>query len=105
MKEYKQVSYNVVRAHYAGEDGNPYTVMQKLGFEIIDCVPQTLYDSIWFTVKDYIKDMPNYISEMQYNYDYWHNKCWKNCEHFEKDHSCCYGGDYCLKSDGFVVSH
>lgn len=98
--EYKQVCYHYETAiRECNECGNALDVMQRLGFKIIASVPQSMTDCIWFTVEDYIDDMPYYINKMQYNFDYWHNKCWKECEYFQKDSSCCYGGEYCLKDE------
>lgn len=93
---YKQVSYSAETAYYYGVTERPDRQMEKLGFKIIAAVPQTLYGSIWFTVEKLIENLPEYITEIHYNFDYWHNECYKNCEHFKQDHSCCYGGEYCI---------
>ena len=98
MSKYKQVSYSIIEAIYSGIHEYPSEQMKKLGFKVIAAVPQTIYESIWFTVEDYIDDMPSYISKFKYNYEYWHNGCWKECDYFKQNASCCHGGEHCLKS-------
>lgn len=94
--EYKQVSYSLECAFRSGVSEIPYKQMETLGFKIVASVPQSFYGSIWFTVENLVENMPEYISEMRYNFDYWHNHCYKNCEHFRRNPSCCYGGERCI---------
>lgn len=96
--EYKQVCYSIETAENCGEKRNPYEVMKSLGFKIVASVPQTLYNTVWFTVEDYVENPPEFITKMWYNFDYWHNDCYKNCEYFKKDNTCCCGGEDCQKS-------
>ena len=98
MSEYKQLRYDIIDA---GINHNinihPVHQMEKLGYEIIGAIPQSLGDQWWLTVKEIIYPLPSYLEVMSYNFDYWHNKCHKNCEYFEKDTKCCWGGSKCVK--------
>lgn len=99
MREYKQVSYSLQAAFECGVTVHPQIQMKNLVFNVLASVPQSIYDSWWFTVEDYIEDMPDYIHKIEYNYDYWHNGCWKECKYFKENASCCYGGRDCLKNE------
>ena len=98
MKEYKQLKYNIMTAVLdCGINDHPQTQMKKLGYKVLGSVPQSIADCWWFTVEDYIEPLPPYLTKMNYNYDYWHNDCYRDCEHFENNSSCCFGGVSCKK--------
>ena len=97
MKEYKQLSYCMWTADVdCGVHEHPQIQMKKLGYKVIGSVPQSVFDSWWFTVEDFIEPLPPYLSKMKYNYDYWHGGCWKDCEYFKNKDSC-FGGNRCKK--------
>lgn len=97
----KQLFYSIRDAHENGIHEHPQTQMKKLGYQVIGSVPQSLYDGWWFTVKEFIEPLPEYLCKMNYNFDYWHNDCWKKCEYFDAANGsgplCCYGGSACIK--------
>ena len=101
MNEYKQLRYSLQEAYEYGAKEHPQKQMKLLGYEVLDAVPQSAYGSWWFTVKEIIEPLPPYLNLITYNYEYWHNDCWKNCEYFEESHGsgqlCCYGGSDCIK--------
>lgn len=72
--EYKQLRYDLRGASEAGVKGHPQKVMKELGYKVIDCVPQSVSDSWWFTVEEFIEPLPCYLTKMEYNFDYWHGK-------------------------------
>lgn len=86
---------------------HPQEQMRKLGFKVIHCVPQSMADCWWFTVKEFDFELPAYLSEMKYNLNYWMYGCYRKCEYFKKafdektqtyypEYSC-FGGTNCLK--------
>lgn len=83
----KQLRYNM----WGSPNEHPQTQMNKLGYNVIGSVPQSIGDQWWFTVEEIIYPLPKYLSEMQYNFEYWHNNCHKTCEHFKKNPCCCSG--------------
>ena len=98
MKEYKQLKYDVMMAGLmCGVNKHPQKQMKELGYNVIGSVPQTISDSWWFTVEEYIEPLPKYLSKFEYNFNYWHNDCYKDCEYFKKDSRCCFGGRNCKK--------
>lgn len=98
MSNYKQLRYDLIGAAINfGINKHPQLQMDELGYQVIGGVPQTLGDCWWFTVKEIIYPLPGYLTEMTYNFDYWHNNCYDNCEYFKKNPSCCCGGFNCLK--------
>lgn len=70
--------------------------MRKLGYEIIGAVPQSVGDCWWFTVREIIEPLPEYLRPMKYNFNYWHKHCWRDCEFWENNISCS-GGFKCRK--------
>ena len=99
MAEYKQLHYDIWTADLkCGIHEHPQKQMKNLGYNVIGSVPQSIADCWWFTVEEFIKPLPPYLSKMSYNFDYWHGGCWKECEHFKNDSSCCYGGSSCKKN-------
>ena len=98
---YNQLFYDVWTASNEGINEHPQKQMKNLGYEVLDAVPQSICDGWWFTVKEFIEPLPKYLSKMTYNFDYWHNDCWKDCEYFEMANDsevyCCYGGHNCIK--------
>lgn len=71
-------------------------------YNVVWGVPQPVYDCWWFCVEveseDELKNLPSFLTPMKpFNLSYWRDKCFKDCEWFEENHSCCYGGDRCLK--------
>ena len=98
MKKYKQLRYCLTTASLdCGIDTHPQLQMKKLGYNVIDCLPKTSSDCWWFTVEDFIEPLPPYLSKMNYNYDYWHGACYRDCEYFKNNSSCCFGGNVCKK--------
>lgn len=96
--EYKQLKYDVMDAALTyGINTHPQIKMIELGYTVLGSIPQTLGDCWWFTVKDIIYPLPGYLTEMSYSFDYWHNKCHRNCEYFKENPCCCQGGNRCLK--------
>jgi len=71
-KEYKQLCYSMYKAHDCGIDEHPQVQMKKLGYKVISAVAQSLTDSWWFTVEDFIEPLPPYLKKFQYDYFYWH---------------------------------
>lgn len=101
MIEYKQLRYDLLTASFeCKEYRHPQRVMQELGYKIIGAVPQSIADQWWFTVEDYIEPLPPYLSKMTYNFDWWHNHCYRECECYKKDENCCMGGYRCVKKVG-----
>lgn len=98
---YKQLFYDIRSAYEEGVRVHPQEQMKNLGYECLDAAPQSLYDGWWFTVKDFIEPLPSYLTKMEYNFEYWHNDCWKDCEYFKiakgNGSLCCYGGTRCIK--------
>lgn len=97
MTEYKQLNYDMYEAFDMGVNEHPQLQMKKLGYNVIGSVPQSLYDSWWFTVEEFIEPLEPYLTKNEYNYDYWHGKCHIDCEFFKADPTCCYGGFSCKK--------
>ena len=99
MAEYKQLHYDIWTADLkCGVNEHPQKQMKNLGYKVIGSVPQSIADCWWFTVEEFIEPLPPYLKKMSYNFDYWHGGCWKTCEHFKKNGSCCYGGSSCKKN-------
>lgn len=99
MAEYKQLRYCMWTAGVKCEIRvHPQLQMKNLGYKVLGAVPQSIDDSWWFTVEDFIEPLPPYLSKMNYNYDYWHGNCWRNCEYFKQNDTCCYGGFSCKKN-------
>ena len=99
MAEYKQLHYDIITASLdCGINEHPQLQMKKLGYNVIGGVPQSLGDCWWFTVEEFIEPFPPYLRKMNYNYDYWHGGCYKDCEYFKQNSSCCCGGHSCKKS-------
>lgn len=46
--------------------------MKELGYNVIACVAQSVADCWWFTVKEIIEPFEPYLTEIAYDYDYWH---------------------------------
>lgn len=99
---YNQLFYDLITADDMGIHKHPQEQMKILGYEVLDAVPQSLYDGWWFTVKEFIEPLPKYLSKITYNFDYWHNDCWKDCKYFNMAKGtgplCCYGGHSCIKN-------
>lgn len=72
MAEYKQLRYCLLTASEEGISKHPQLVMKELGYKVIASVPQSIADQWWFTVEYYIEPLPKFLSEMTYNFDYWH---------------------------------
>ena len=99
MAEYKQLHYDIWTADLkCGVNEHPQKQMKNLGYKVIGSVPQSIADCWCFTVEEFIEPLPPYLKKMSYNFDYWHGGCWKTCEHFKKNGSCCYGGSSCKKN-------
>ena len=74
-KEYKQLRYDCIAADLHCEDyKHPQERMKLLGYEVIASVPQSIADQWWFTVKEIIYPLPEYLSEMEYDFEKWHGK-------------------------------
>ena len=58
VKEYKQLNYSMYCAYDNGVNEHPQVQMDKLGYKVIGAVAQSLYDSWWFTVEEYIEPLP-----------------------------------------------
>jgi hypothetical protein len=98
QNEYCQLHYDLRGAYEYGVKIHPQEQMQKLGYKVIGSVPQSIGDCWWFTVEEFVGSFPPYLSKMKYNYEYWHENCWKNCEYFKENSSCCFGGNSCKKN-------
>ncbi len=72
--EYKQLCYNLHEAFDCGVSGHPQIKMKELGYKVIASVPQSIYESWWFTVEDFIEPLPPYLTKMKYDFDYWHEE-------------------------------
>ena len=72
MSEYKQLIYGLRTAYECGINEHPQRQMSKLGYKVIGAVAQSLNDSWWFTVEDFIEPLPPYLKKIEYDYDYWH---------------------------------
>lgn len=70
----KQLRYDIRLAGNLGIHEHPQKQMQKLGYKVIDCVPQSLYDCWWFTVESIIEPLPEYLTEISYDFYFWHGK-------------------------------
>lgn len=99
MQKYNQLRYCLITASINGVNEHPQTQMKNLGYKVLGGVPQSIADCWWFTVEEFIEPLPPYLTKMEngYNFDYWHGGCYKNCEHFKNNSSCCYGGVACKK--------
>lgn len=101
--QYTQLYYDIELAYCACNiDEHPIDQMEKLGYKIIAGVPQSLGPCWWFTVEQDVlldEEKPIYLKPFKYNYDYWHNKCYKTCEFFKKEPGCCGGGFSCKKEN------
>ena len=98
---YTQLSYDIELAcHVCNVNEHPIDQMGKMGYKIIAGVPQSLGPCWWFTVEQDVlldEEKPIYLRTFKYNYDYWHNKCYKTCDFFKKDPGCCGGGFSCKR--------
>ena len=103
MKKYNQLKYDAKTAIECGVPFHPQQTMWAMGYKLLGSVPQSLYDCWWFTVEDFIEPLPPFLTKMEYNFDYWHNYCNKDCEYFAADPCCCHGGKNCLKINGDTV--
>lgn len=103
----KFLFYSLQKAFECNIKKHPQEYMNE-HFSVIHCVPQSLSNRWWFCVEDFDVELPPFLSEMEpYNLNYWKDKCWNNCEYFEKSFNCdtqimdgrysCYGGWNCLK--------
>lgn len=70
--KYKQLDYDLIEAYECGINEHPQRQMTKLGYRVIAAVAQSLYDSWWFTVEDFIEPLPPYLTKIEYDFDYWH---------------------------------
>lgn len=68
----KQVRFDMYSAYNMGVSGHPQQVMKDLGYTVLAGVAQSICDQWWFTVDKIIEPLPPYLSEMEYDYDYWH---------------------------------
>lgn len=68
----KQLCYRLREADDCGVTEHPLTQMRELGYKIIASVPQSIYDSWWFTVEEFIEPLPPYLTKMSYDFEYWH---------------------------------
>lgn len=93
MAEYKQLRYDVIGASLAGISEHPQRQMRKLWYEILGSVPQSIADCWWFTVKEFIEPLPDYLTKMEYSFKYWHTDYYKTCELG----NVCYGSGGCKK--------
>lgn len=96
MAEYKQLRYSMRTAFDIGITDHPQKVMREMGYTVLGAVPQSVYEQWWFTVEDFIEPLPEFLSEITYNFDYWHNECYRTCEEFKNNPSCCSGGFNCI---------
>jgi hypothetical protein len=70
---HKQLRYDMMTANFnCGVYQHPQKQMMDLGYNIIAAVAQSIGDQWWFTVEDYIEPLPEYLSKMEYDFDYWH---------------------------------
>lgn len=98
MTKHKQLLYDVIGACVlCNVHEHPQTQMKNLGYKVIGSVPQSFSDSWWFTVEEFIEPLEPYLEKVNYNYDYWHGECFKDCEYFKENASCCWGGFACKK--------
>lgn len=51
---------------------HPQQDMRDLGFNVIAGVAQSVGDQWWFTVEKLIEPLPEYITPMEYDFEYWH---------------------------------
>lgn len=72
MGRYKQLTYDLIKADKCGIHEHSQRQMSKLGYKVIGAVAQSLCDSWWFTVEDFIEPLPPYLKKIEYDYDYWH---------------------------------
>ena len=100
---YTQLYYDIELAYRVCEiDEHPIDQMEKMGYKIIAGVPDSSVPCWWFTVEQDVlsdKEKPIYLKPFKYNYNYWHNKCYKTCDFFKKDRECCDGGFSCKKNE------
>ena len=52
-----------------GISEHPERQMRKLGYKILDAVPQSIGDQWWFTVEEYNEPLPPYLEKMEYDID------------------------------------
>ena len=71
-QKYKQLHYSMYTAYDCGISEHPQAQMDKLGYKVIGAVAQSLTDSWWFTVEEYIEPLPPYLQKFEYDYFYWH---------------------------------
>ena len=64
--KYCQLYYDVIGAYECGVKLHPQEQMKKLGYELIDSIPQMIADCWWFTVDRFIEPLPEYLSKMKY---------------------------------------
>lgn len=68
---------NYVQLRYQLQDAvgclHPTKQMEKLGYKIIACVPQSIADQWWFTVEEIIEPLPHYLERMEYDFEKWHS--------------------------------
>lgn len=67
-----QLNFSASEYWDAGGKLHPQEQMRKLGYKVIGAVPQSMYDSWWFTVEDFIEPLPPYLSKIEYEYERWH---------------------------------
>jgi len=72
MNKYKQLNYDIIGAYLNGINEHPQKQMEILGYKVLYAVAQSVYDSWWFTVEDFIEPLPSYLSKMEYDFNYWH---------------------------------
>lgn len=53
---------------------NPIKQMEKLGYKIIEAIPQTIAGQWWFTVEELVEPLPPYLEVMEYDFEKWHEE-------------------------------
>lgn len=71
-KEYYQLRYDLRTAFECGVHAHPQIQMQSLGYKLLGSVPQSIADCWWFTVDKIRYPLPDYLTEMEYDYEHWH---------------------------------
>lgn len=66
--QYCQLSYDLITAGMECDiHEHPQEQMKKLGYTIIDAIPQSIADCWWFTVDKFIEPLPPYLRKIKYN--------------------------------------